>query len=186
VLSTARQFLPFGKVNDVKMKNSILKIIGILIMFMALNNGVMAQSTSDMTKTGNAKKFIEMITGTWKLKSIVDAESKGQRTKKRTDSKNGTIATKNPPDQSNNAMEIMEFEPDARYKMNTAVTAVDSGSFRINEQHGVLYLDSDKSGDPSEWTISIKNNVLTLGGRSDADKRYTYVYERIKKGVNTK
>jgi hypothetical protein len=113
----------------------------------------------------------------------VDAESKGKTTESSTESKNGTMATENPPDQSNNAMEIMEFDRQARYKMNTAVTAVDSGSYRINEQHGILYLDSDKNNDPSEWTMSIKNNVLTLGGKSDADKRYTYVYERIKKGT---
>jgi hypothetical protein len=167
------------------MKNSIWKTIGILVMFVCLCSIANGQSTKDMTKTGNAKKFIEMITGTWKLKSIVDAESKGKTSDKNTKSKNGTMATENPPDQSNNAMEIMEFDPDARYKMNTAVAAVDSGSFRINEQHGLLYLDSDRTGDPSEWKISIKNNVLTLGGRSDADKRYTYVYERIKKGVRS-
>jgi hypothetical protein len=141
------------------------------------------QSTKDMTKTGSANKFIEMIAGTWKLKSIVDAESQGKTSTPSTESKNGTMATENPPNQSNNAMEIMEFDPQARYRMNTAVAAVDSGSYRINEQHGVLYLDSDKNNDPSEWTISIKNNVLTLGGKSDADKRYTYVYERIRKGM---
>lgn len=151
-----------------------------LVCVAVMANG---QSTKDMTKTGSATKFIEMITGTWKLKSIVDAESKGKKVKTSTKSKNGTMATENPPQQSNNAMEIMEFDAQARYKMNTAVAAVDSGSYRINEQHGVLYLDSDKNNDPSEWTISIKKNVLTLGGKSDADKRYTYVYDRIKKGT---
>lgn len=165
------------------MKNSIIKTIGILVSLICITLMANGQSTKDMTKTGNAKKFIEMIAGTWKLKSIVDAESKGKATKPSTESKNGTMATENPPDQSNNAIELMEFDSEARYKMNTAVAAVDSGSYRINEQHGVLYLDSDRNNDPSEWTISIRNNVLTLGGKSDADKRYTYVYERIKKGT---
>ena len=161
------------------------KISGVLIMILISAFSLKAQTTANTTKTGNTRKFIEMITGTWKLSSIVDAESKGEKKQQTTESKNGTMATENPPDQSNNAMEIMEFEADARYKMNTSTTAIDSGSFRINEQHGILYLESDKANEPSEWKISIKGNTLMLGGRDEADKRYTYVYERAKtKGAN--
>jgi hypothetical protein len=167
------------------MKNTIWNAIGITVVCICLGYGANGQSTKDMTKTGRPQKFIELISGTWKLKSIEDAESKGKTEQKNTQSKNGTMATENPPDQSNNAMEIMEFAADARYKMNTAVAAVDSGSYRISEQHGILYLDSDKSSDPSEWRISVKNNVLTLGGRTDADKRYTYIYEKVRDEIKS-
>jgi hypothetical protein len=144
------------------MKKLMLKLAVIGLMMGFLNVGF-GQTTSQTSKTARTKKFIEMIAGTWKLKSIVDAESKGEKTDKNTESKNGTLATENPPSQANNAMEMLEFDPDARYTMNTSTTSVDSGSYRINEQHGILYLESDATGSPSEWKISIRNDVLTLG-----------------------
>lgn len=145
-----------------------------MVFVMLITGSVKAQTTRDMPQDAGTDKFIEMIVGTWKLDRIVDANQRGRR-------------SRNTGDETNNSMQIMEFKRNARYTMNSATNAVDSGSYRLNEQHGILYLESDQHTDPSEWAISIKKNVLTLAGRNGTqpDARYKYIYIRTKKGLGT-
>ncbi|HYF68328.1 MAG TPA: hypothetical protein VD884_09330 [Ohtaekwangia sp.] len=156
-------------------------ITGVVLMIMiGFGGSLHAQTAKDQSKTADHKKFIEMIVGNWKLKSIEDAaQKKGD--------KSGAKKTReNQPDQGNNAMQMIEFQPNGRYKMNSSTNAIDSGSYRLSEQHGILYLESDAAETPSEWTIAIKRNVLTLnGGNQEADKRYKYVYVKTKDGLGT-
>jgi hypothetical protein len=84
-------------------------------------------------------------------------------------------------------MQMLEFDPDARYKVNNSTSAIDSGSYRVNEQTGILYLESDAEDiTPTEWAITLKKNQLTLAGRGDnADTRYKYVYVKEKEKLGT-
>ena len=71
--------------------------------------------------------------------------------------------------------------------VNNSTTSIDSGSYRVNEQHGILYMESDADDiTPTEWAISINKDKLTLTGRGEkADTRYKYVYVKEKDGVGT-
>lgn len=149
-----------------------------LILSVALS-GVFAQTADDYSKTTDYQKFIERIAGQWTLEKIVDAEQRSNKNKK-SGSQGGDQAN-----QGNNAMQKIEFYDDARYRMSNATQAIDSGSYRLNEQHGILYLQSDHGGtDPSEWKIELQNRKLTLTGRGeDAASRYQYVYTKSRDKV---
>jgi len=168
----------------IKKMNQIKLFVPVILLMILIGFGgtLQAQTAKDQSKTADHKKFIEMIVGNWKLKSIEDAEQK-----KANKNKSGAqTAQENPPEQGNNAMQMIEFQPNGRYKMNSSSNAIDSGSYRLSEQHGILYLESDATETPSEWSIAIKRNVLTLnGGNQEADKRYRYVYVKTKDGLGT-
>ena len=162
-----------------------LSIVMFLIFFCAGFLSAQEKTAADFPKNVPTKKFIQMIAGTWKLEQIVDAAKSDKPTANTPESKSNS--SKELPaadtDQSRNAMQMLEFENDARYKVNNSTTAIDSGSYRINEQTGVLYLESDSDDlTASEWGMTLSKNVLTLEGRGDrADSRYKYVYSREKK-----
>ena len=165
--------------------------LSVIICIAALSIGVVSaqdKTAADMPKDKETKKFIEMLAGSWKLQQIVDEAqgNKGTANQPQSTSKD----TKNSPvtdtDQSRNAMQMLEFEPDARYKVNNSTSAIDSGSYRVNEQHGILYMESDADDiTPTEWKITINKEQLTLVGREDADSRYKYVYRKEKDKVGT-
>lgn len=162
--------------------------IAIGLVFLAA--GIAAAQTktaADFPKNQETNKIIEMLAGSWKLQGIVDEEAKQTTTNRRNKKSNNTDTPQVDTDQSRNAMQMLEFDPDARYKVNNSTTAVDSGSYRINEQHGILYLESDADDvTPTEWNISVSKTKLTLVGRSaDADARYKYIYVKEKDGVST-
>lgn len=158
------------------MKIRLKRILVLTLIMSSFSFLTYAQTAKDMPKDADTKKFIEMIAGTWKLKSIVDSEAKNK----------GKKTNQNPTDQGNNAMQMLEFQPNARYKMNSSTNAVDSGSYRLNEQHAILYMESDATESPTEWAISLNKNQLTLGGRGEeAEKRYKYIYVKTKDGVGT-
>lgn len=147
--------------------------------------GAQTKTAADMEKDEGAAKFIGQIVGIWKLQRIVDEaqanKSTTNRPTERSKDEKGRPTTKT--DQGQNAMQMIEFNPNARYKVNNSTTAVDSGSFRVNEQHGLLYLESDADDvTPSEWAITLEDNRLTLVGRGqDAEHRYKYIYRRQRK-----
>ncbi len=141
---------------------------------------VRAQTADDYEKDVAYKKFIERIAGQWSLDRIIDAE-KANKGKEKADRRKSARTNDIEKDQGTNAMYKIEFSSDARYKMNNSQEAIDSGSYRLNEQHGILYLESDRDPEPSEWDITIKGNQLTLTGRGDAaDSRFRYVYNKTR------
>lgn len=122
-------------------------------------------------------KSIERIVGSWKVQKILSGK---------------TEVAKNPT-----SGQWIEFRGDGKYVNNAS--SIDSGSYRLNENHSVLYLESQvhassNESDPKkivEWTISLDNDILTMQQRgneksekkSHADKM-KYVYVRIEKGSN--
>jgi hypothetical protein len=149
-------------------------------IFLLAAERLSAQVTKDHPKKEKTEKFIEKIVGTWKLQSIVDNE--------KAQSKKGgqAISSQNIEESGNIALQILELERDGRYKANSASNALDSGSYRLNEQHTLLFLESDASDiTPTPWSIGFKKNKLTLESRdgADDDNRFTYVYEKKKEGL---
>lgn len=139
-----------------------------------------------------AEKFIEQIAGSWRLQRIVDEEkgskpSANQGNKKDKNSQQQGSGSTQAKTEGTNAMQTLEFNINGRYKMNSAVNSLDSGSYRLNEQHGILYMESDNDDiTPSEWAITMQNEQLTLVGRGeDAESRYKYVYQKSEEKLNT-
>lgn len=160
-----------------------MKYYLIILLSIALLGTASAQTADDYSKTTEYKKFIERIGGQWTLQQIVDAEKRdvsGNENRRKP-----TRANDVETDQANNAMQKIEFYDNARYRMNNATQAIDSGSYRLNEQHGILYMQSDLAdSEPTEWKIQLQNRRLTLTGRGqDAASRYRYVYEKTRANV---
>lgn len=153
-----------------------MKIALILLMNLTLLlSGVAQQKDSDTSTRDipnkNYQTLTELISGQWKLDRIADA-----------DQKNNSANNQDVNDQqASNGMQLIEFMDDSRYKLNNSTTAVDSGSFVVNERNKSIVLESDQaSNTPMEWKISIKKDELTLVPSEPAEKRYTYVYQRTK------
>jgi hypothetical protein len=153
---------------------------GLILSFLFLINGLLLaqeKTTKDIPKNRETIKHIEQIVGTWKLQQITD----GQQKKNKKDP--------NEQDESSNAFQMFEFRPDGRYKSNNGTEAVDSGSYRLNEVQGILYLESDmdESQSPSEWTLTFKGQTMTIAGRGAKEdaKRFRYTYVKTKAGLGT-
>jgi hypothetical protein len=170
------------------MKISIAILL--LVVVSAVTTTAQTKTAGDVSKTEDVDKFIEKIAGEWKLLQIVD-ESKKKSTStsgnnsQSNDTNEGAGSTQS--DEDNNAMQMLQFDIDGRYKMNNATTSLDSGSYRLNEQHAVLYLESDSDDiTPTEWNISHQGNELTLVPRDkDEDHNFKYVYRKVTTKVST-
>lgn len=124
------------------------------------------------------KKLIAQVVGKWQLQETVDLEKKGAVRK-------DTLG-----------FDWIEFTEDGKYSLgsagqNGAVDAIDSGSYRLNE-NGLLYLESSSSEGqishaPSEWSIAIKEQNMKLASRGNNHARkYEYRYHKVKEGLSTK
>lgn len=123
-----------------------------------------------------ADKTIEEITGSWRLSRITLAD--------------GTeVSTAGNVNVERSAVQMIEFLPQARYRANNATTAIDSGSFRVNEPQQRLYLESDADDvTPTEYTIELVDNELRMKPRQPDvgdDKSYVYHYFRTEEGLGT-
>lgn len=113
-----------------------------------------------------AEKLFSDMVGTWRVQTIYDG-------KKDITSKGST------------KVQWLEFAEDGHYKSVTGTLATDSGSYRVNESHKSLYLQSvvDTKGTDNtvEWKADFKDNTLTLtqSGTPHA-ARYRYVYVKTK------
>ena len=138
-----------------------------------------AQTRRERTKTTPPKKLIERIVGVWQLQETVD------KSKKKAVPRKDTIG-----------IEWLEFRPDGRYKSGSngqagAIQPIDSGSYRINENQNLLYLQSDLdakkiSHTPSEWAVTVKESAMTLVGRGDTHaERFQFIYRKVKEELST-
>jgi len=154
-----------------------IKIYSLLFLFtMMACIAVRAQhkTTADVPKTTETVKHIEKIVGTWELQRVAGSKSNPERRRQEADARN-------------NGMQIIDFDPEGRYKMQTYNEVVDSGSYRLNEQHGILYLHSDADQqNVTEWKINFKNGQLSLRSREGrgAAALVRYDYTRIREGLS--
>lgn len=141
------------------------------VLFAAL---VLITATAVAQKKDQPDKKFETIVGTWKVQKILSGK---------------TEVARNPT-----SGHWIEFTSEGKYINNA--TSLDSGSYRLNENHSTLYLESQNDTAAGtakivEWQISLKDNMLTMQqkeGENDksahADKM-KYVYVRIEKGSNS-
>ena len=164
-----------------------LRLTIILLLLVVGMVTAQTKTAADFPKNQETNKIIEMLAGSWKLQGIVDEEEKPSTTNRRSKKSKGKKTVQVDTDESRNAMQMLEFNPDARYKVNNSTTAIDSGSYRVNEQQGVLYMESDADDvTPTEWKIDVSRKKLTLvGNDAKADARYKYIYVKVKDGVST-
>ena len=129
---------------------------------------VMTSSAIAQVKDG-ANKQNEKIRGAWKVEKVLSGK---------------TEVARNPT-----SGQWIEFRNDGKYVNHT--TSIDSGSFRLNENHSRLYLESQLQPDAAriaEWEIALTDDSLTMtpaptGKEKKASKdKMKYVYVRIDKG----
>jgi hypothetical protein len=130
-------------------------IMSLVMVFIA--TGSFAQQASQA-----GQKVIDLMVGTWQISKVFDGK-------------------KELKSDADTTIQTMEFTREAKYISRTNQQKVDSGLFRVNENHKILYLESagDSDAPPVEWAISIKDNILTLAGRGTPHAaRFKYQYVR--------
>jgi lipocalin len=117
----------------------------------------------------SSNKNIQRIIGTWKIQKMLSGK---------------TEVTKNPT-----SGQWIEFKTDGHYFNKMASS--DSGSYRLNENQNVLYLESQVHGDPTrhedkkivEWTVAFEGETMIMQQAKDNKKAHAddmkYVYTRI-------
>jgi hypothetical protein len=131
----------------------LLPVILVLMVFQV--------SAQQSTETPN--KAIETIVGKWRLQKVYAGSRE---------------ITSNPNSENDS---WIEFNEDGTYTQQS--DGNDQGSYRLNENHSILYLESsDKrdstsatnSRDLSEYTISMRDGVLTMQSRENSSTKYVY------------
>jgi hypothetical protein len=108
-------------------------------------------------------KIIEYIPGSWKIEHVY----KGKEDVMETD----TLAQS----------QTIEFNREGRYVSHTGAEKIDSGAYRINEDHAILYLASETNEKPVEWYVSFNDEGQMTLQMKDTDKHsesFRYVYRR--------
>ena len=112
-------------------------------------------------------KMIDRILGTWQIEKIYDGKKE--------------IAT-------DAHTQGFQFNIEGQYKSTVGAEVLDSGSYRINENNSLLYLENKRNVVPGKnpqqvtWKISFENNTLTMQGQGPQAKRYKYVFVKTKEG----
>lgn len=116
------------------------------------------------TKKETPTKIIEFIVGEWEAEEVYQ----GQKEVSETD----TLAQD----------QLIEFDREGKYYRYAGNAKIDSGSYRINEQHNFLYLESsDHLAPPSGWRVSFsEDGKMFLRKIDDTEhaESFKYVYRR--------
>jgi hypothetical protein len=108
-------------------------------------------------------KIIEYIPGKWTVQHVM----KGKR----------DMAGRDTLGQN----ETLEFTRDGKYTRYNNTEKIDSGAYRINEEHSALYLSSGSNDTPSEFNIEFdKNGGMTLTKKTGdkMQQAISFVYKR--------
>jgi hypothetical protein len=146
------------------MKQNIIAIL-IAGVFTVAAGEVLSQDKPEVnTQQETPVKIIEYIPGTWVIQSVY----RGKENVTTTD----TLA----------AIETIEFNREGRYMSYSGTEKIDSGAYRLNEQHGILYMASENRDDkPVEWKVRFtKDGNMTITMK-DSDKKLeniNFVYRR--------
>ena len=108
------------------------------------------------TKNPAAHKIMERLYGVWRTTDAQSAQSAN---------------TQGP--------QSIEFNPEAKYVMKRGDQVTETGSYRVNEQHSVLYLEGSNSKRPMEWKMEFEGNNLILSARgANEGKQQRIVYTK--------
>lgn len=146
---------------------SLKYVLGIVLAISLTTTPLVAQNSKSLPA-----KNIEKIVGTWKIQKILSGK---------------TEVAKNPT-----SGQWIQFRSDGKYVNKAA--AIDSGSYRMNEMHSILYLESQVNGPTDkrdakktvEWSVSFKDDTMTMQQHGVDQKSHAdimkYVYMRIADG----
>lgn len=114
------------------------------------------------TRKKTPEKIIEHIVGTWEVEGIY----KGKKDISNTD----TVG----------ANQTITFDRELKYVSYSNNERIDSGIYRLNENHSILYLESSTGHEPKEWNVSFTNNGMTLQPRETYPhaESFRYFYTR--------
>ena len=126
-----------------------------------------AFQVSAQRSTDTPDKAIESIVGKWQLEKVYAG---------------GREITSNPNAENRS---WIEFNEDGTY--TSQGDSNDRGSYRLNENHSVLYLESEEKSETTsaipvhrltEYTITIKDGVLVMVPKTENAGSTKYVYAR--------
>lgn len=129
--------------------------------------GLITFQASAQQSADAPQKAIESIIGKWQLQKVYA----------------GSREITSNPNAENRAW--IEFNEDGTYR--SQAEEEDHGSYRLNENHSVLYLESEQrrenaaavgTHDLTEYSISIRNGTLTMQSKSENSPTTKYVYAR--------
>lgn len=112
-------------------------------------------------------KNIEKVIGVWEVTGIF----KGNKDITNTD----TVALNN----------TFDFTSENKYLSYSNNERIDSGAFKLNENHSLLYLESANGHQITEYKVSFVNDQMTLQPAESASahaQRFKYVYRRKNEG----
>jgi hypothetical protein len=126
------------------------------------------QNQKDRTKnSNNARKPVrenltETIVGTWQVDEIF----KGKKDISNTD----TLGYN----------ETIIFDREGSYISHSGAEKIDSGLYRLNENHSILYLESETGDNTTEWNITFSKRGMVLQPRSTHPhaQSFKYTYTR--------
>src|SRR5688572_22767428 len=129
--------------------------------------GLLVFQASAQQSSETPDKAIETIVGKWKLQKVYA----------------GSREINSNPNSENQSW--IEFNEDGTFTQQSEDS--DKGSYRLNENHSVLYLESNDQKEstaatsaPSlnEYNISIRNSVLTMQPVGEEGSSTKYVYSK--------
>ena len=139
------------------------KLLLFVAFVFAVGFQVSAQRSNDIPD-----KAIERIVGKWQLEKVY-AGGREMASNPNTEDRSG-----------------IEFNEDGTYVSQG--DSDDRGSYRLNENHSVLYLESQEKSETNaavpmprltEYTITIKEGVLTMVPKTENAGSTKYVYSRM-------
>jgi hypothetical protein len=135
-----------------------------LLLLLSFVFSIAASQTFAQKANEVPAKTIENILGRWQLQKVYAGSRE---------------ITSNP----NSETSWIEFSEDGKYVQQGETT--DRGSFRLNENHSILYLESGEKSQQSsavethnlsEYAISINDGVLTMQSKEESPgTKYVYV-----------
>jgi hypothetical protein len=144
----------------------------LLVGFFALMSfETWAQGEKDQGKAGNTNAnsrrsikndLSETIVGTWQVDEIF----KGKKDISNTD----TLGVN----------ETLIFDNEGKYVSHSGSEKIDSGLYRLNENHSVLFLESETEKSITEWNITFGKAGMTLQPRGTHPhaQSFKYTYSR--------
>jgi hypothetical protein len=121
------------------------------------------QANGQTPSTESKKKFSDIV-GAWQIREVTNAEGKSLT-------------------ENSSHIKWIEFTREGRYRSQMG-SALDSGSYRVNENHALLYLQSDTNkNQTTQWKMIFGKGVLTLTAKDNpgaSEFKYVYVRTRVK------
>lgn len=121
------------------------------------------QKPEPNTKQETPVKIIQYIPGSWTLDQVMRSG--------KDISQSDTVAQ----------AQMLEFNREGRYTSYSGSEKIDSGAYRLNEDHAILYMSSETDDKTQEWNVWFtEDGTMTLKVRDGEahGERFSYIYRR--------